>query len=72
MGEHMAASRYSVSRSNISTRDQLQLQASMAGDEPYELGADSLPQPGAPRGSVTEYRLDDSVTFPGTKRRYWV
>jgi enterochelin esterase-like enzyme len=53
-------------------QDQVRMQAAEAGDEPYELGADSLPQPGTPRGSVTEYRLDDGARFPGTKRRYWV
>jgi Putative esterase len=42
----------------------VQLQAAMAGDEPYELGTDSLPHPGTPRGSVTVYRLDDSARFP--------
>ena len=56
----------------ILRQDQVRVEAATAGDEPYELGADSLPQPGTPRGSVTEYRLDESARFPGTKRRYWV
>jgi hypothetical protein len=58
--------------SNISRRDQVRPQAAMAGEEIYVLGADSLPQRGIPRGSDTEYRLDDSAWLPGTKRRYWV
>src|SRR5262245_10306889 len=53
-------------------QDQVRVWASQTGNEPYELGADSLPQPESPRGSVTEYRLDDSQVFPGAKRRYWV
>lgn len=56
----------------IFKQDQVRVQAAQAGDEPYELAADSLPQPETPRGSITEYRLDDSARFPGTKRRYWV
>src|SRR5688500_4082957 len=59
-------------QAQLRERDQARLQAATAGDEPYELGGDSLPQPGTPRGTVTEYRFDDSARFPGTKRRYWV
>jgi enterochelin esterase family protein len=59
-------------QAQFAKRDQVRVDAATEGDEPYELGTDSLPQPGTPRGSVTEYRLDDSQRFPGTKRRYWV
>src|SRR5688572_23816134 len=38
----------------------------------YELGPDSKPQDGVPRGKVTEHRWIDSKVFPGTERDYWV
>lgn len=56
----------------IRRQDEARVDAATEADEPYALGADSLPQPGTPRGTVTEHRLDDSARFPGTKRRYWV
>jgi enterochelin esterase family protein len=37
----------------------------------YLYGPDSERQPGTPEGSVHEYELTSSRTFPGTTRRYW-
>jgi gluconolactonase len=41
------------------------------GAEDYALGPDSLPQPGVPRGEVTQYKWT-STLFPGAARDYWV
>jgi enterochelin esterase-like enzyme len=38
----------------------------------YAHGPDSFPQPGVPRGEISEYALDKSRAFPGTSRPYWV
>ena len=38
----------------------------------YQLGPDSLPQPGVPRGVVTKYAWTNSTIFPGTERDYWI
>jgi enterochelin esterase family protein len=35
-------------------------------------GADSAPQPGVPRGTITEHRWNDSKVFPGTARKFFV
>src|SRR3954452_24931170 len=43
----------------------------LAADD-YQLGPDSLPQPSAPRGSVSKESFAASRIFPGTKRDYWV
>jgi enterochelin esterase-like enzyme len=37
----------------------------------YCYGPDSERQPGVPQGTVHEYELSSSKTFPGTTRRYW-
>ena len=42
-----------------------------ASAEDYVLGPDSLPQPGVPRGEVTQYKWTSAI-FPGTERDYWV
>jgi len=39
---------------------------------PYELSADSLPQEGVPKGTITLYQWNDSEVFPDTTRDYWV
>jgi gluconolactonase len=39
--------------------------------EDYSLGPDSLPQPGVPKGEVTQYTWTSTI-FPGTTRDYWV
>lgn len=44
---------------------------SKAGDEVYQLGADSQVQEGVPKGTVTEHVWKSEI-FPGTIRRYWV
>jgi enterochelin esterase family protein len=50
----------------------LPLAAPAQGDEwDYQLGPDSLEQPGVPKGSVTKYTWTSKV-FPGTVRDYWV
>ena len=43
----------------------------VASAEDYTLGPDSSPQPGVPRGEVTQYAWTSTI-FPGTKRDYWV
>jgi enterochelin esterase family protein len=37
----------------------------------YQLGPDSFPRPGVPRGRVTQHHWRSEV-FPGTERDYWV
>lgn len=39
-------------------------------DKQYELGPDSLEKAGVPKGTVTEYELADSQTFPGYGRKW--
>ncbi len=53
-------------------KDQAMFASSMRGDEPYRLGADSLPQPGVPRGVVSAYRWTSRSIYPGTERAYWL
>ncbi len=38
----------------------------------YQLGPDSKPQPGAPKGEITKHTFDQSKIFPGTMRDYWI
>jgi enterochelin esterase family protein len=38
----------------------------------YELGVDSLPQEGVPKGTVVEHTWNASRIYPGTTRDYWV
>jgi len=59
-------------RDLISRRDKTGFAASMSGAEPYTLGPDSLPQPGVPRGEVTQYHWRSEHIYPGTERDYWV
>lgn len=40
--------------------------------EDYPLTADSLPQDGVPKGTVTKHTWDTSTVFAGTTREYWV
>ena len=39
--------------------------------EKYEYGPDSLPQPGVPKGVITQHEWKSQI-FPGTVRSYWV
>lgn len=55
----------------MSSKDRAAFVYSMQ-EEPYELGADSLPQAGVPQGTVTPYRWSHSTIYPGTERDYWV
>lgn len=41
-------------------------------DEQYVLGPDSQPQANVPRGTVTEFTLADSKTYPGFARKWWL
>ena len=43
----------------------------MAADD-YQPGADSMPQPDVPAGTVSKYTFEQSKIFPGTTRDYWV
>ncbi len=43
-----------------------------AVDEQYVLGPDSQPQPGVPEGKVLEFTLEDSKTYPGFRRQWWL
>src|SRR5438128_776819 len=38
----------------------------------YQLGPDSKPREGVPKGEVTKHTFDQSKIFPGTTRDYWV
>ena len=39
---------------------------------PYELGPDSKPQDGVPKGTVTKYHHKSEKVYPGVERDYWV
>lgn len=52
--------------------DPLAFHASLTVDEPYTLGADSLPQEGVPRGELHHHRWTESQIYPGTERDYWI
>jgi enterochelin esterase family protein len=41
-------------------------------DDQYKLGPDSQPQDGVPQGQVAEFTLEDSKTFPGFTRKWWL
>jgi hypothetical protein len=41
-------------------------------DDRYVLGPDSLPQPGVPAGTVSEFTLRDSKTYPGHSHKWWL
>jgi hypothetical protein len=41
-------------------------------DDRYILGEDSLPQPGVPEGTVTEFTLANSVIYPGYSHDWWL
>src|SRR6185503_8275823 len=38
----------------------------------YQLGPDSFPKEGAPRGMVTKHSWTSKNVFPGTVRDYWI
>jgi enterochelin esterase-like enzyme len=38
----------------------------------YQTGPESLRQPGVPEAKVVEHTWDESVVYPGTRRRWWV
>jgi enterochelin esterase family protein len=38
----------------------------------YQLGPDSMRQPGVPQGTVTKHAWTMSAIYPGTERDYWV
>ena len=38
----------------------------------YQLGPDSLPQEGVPKGKITHHNWNNSKIFPQTTREYWV
>jgi enterochelin esterase-like enzyme len=47
--------------------------AKLAGAaDDYKLGPDSMEQPGAPKGTVTQGKWESKTVFPGTVRDYWV
>lgn len=41
-------------------------------DERYVLGPDSLPQPGVPAGTISEFTLPDSSTYRGYSHKWWL
>jgi enterochelin esterase family protein len=53
-------------------RDRANLRDSGAAPEPYALGPDSQPQPGVPRGTLTQQRWQSERIYPATTRDYWV
>jgi len=44
--------------------------ATLSCAQNYTLGPDSLPQPGAPKGTVTKYKLNPGKFYPGTPHDY--
>ena len=50
----------------------LLLARALGAADDYTLGPDSQPQPGVPKGKVTEHTFSASRIFPGTTRDYWV
>jgi enterochelin esterase family protein len=42
------------------------------GSDNYQLGPDSLPQDGVPRGTVTKHSWTNSTVYPGTERDFWI
>jgi len=53
-----------------SPKDAASLRFGDAG--PYELGPDSKPQDGVPKGTVTKYHHRSEKVYPGVERDYWV
>lgn len=41
-------------------------------DDQYKLGPDSQPQEGVPQGKVSEFAMEDSKTYPGFSRKWWL
>lgn len=41
-------------------------------DVHYGYGPDSAPRPGVPAGETIEFEWNDSATYPGTSRKFWV
>lgn len=41
-------------------------------DDQYKLGPDSMEHEGVPKGTVKEFELADSKTFPGFTRKWWL
>lgn len=41
-------------------------------DDQYKLGPDSEQKPGVPEGKVMEFTMDDSKTYPGFTRKWWI
>ncbi|MBL4884090.1 MAG: esterase family protein, partial [Planctomycetaceae bacterium] len=48
------------------------LSHSLQAADDYILGPDSYPQPGVPKGELTEHQWATSKVFPDTVRDYWV
>ena len=44
----------------------------LSPDEQYVLGPDSQPHVGVPQGTVTEFTMTDSKTYPGFARKWWL
>ena len=45
---------------------------SVRAADDYELGPDSKPQAGVPKGEVLKFSFEQSNIFPGTQRDYWI
>jgi enterochelin esterase-like enzyme len=41
-------------------------------DDQYVLGKDSQQQAGVPQGTIKEFELKDSKTYPGFERKWWI
>jgi enterochelin esterase family protein len=44
---------------------------SLAAADDYTIGPDALPQPGVPKGKVTQHKWESQI-FAGTTRDYWI
>jgi enterochelin esterase family protein len=45
---------------------------SLCAIDDYQLGPDSMEQPGVPKGTLTKHQWKDSKIFEGTERDWWV
>lgn len=41
-------------------------------DDQYKLGPDSKEQKDVPKGTIKEFEMKDSMTFPGMTRKWWI
>lgn len=72
MSEPEPSRHHAPTADGMPPKDRAAFDASVAGDEPYTLGPDSLPQEGVPRGEVNRHHWISEGIYPGTSRDYWL